>query len=85
MATKKITKSEKITTDKKIRLKTMTIDELKNAAVKIREQIVKARMESVTGKAKNMRQVFWQRKQLARILTEISIRLFKDDKIRQNL
>jgi len=56
MATKKITKSEKITTDKKIRLKTMTIDELKNAAVKIREQIVKARMESVTGKAKNMRQ-----------------------------
>ena len=52
-------------------LREKTVPELKTSLKETRNNLAKLRLEAVTKKIKNVHQVFWQRKKIARILTLI--------------
>lgn len=70
---KKIAPAKKVKVSE-IALADMTAEELKNKATDLRQKIDTARLEKATGKAKNLRQAFTLRHQLARVLTVLNIK-----------
>lgn len=52
-------------------LREKTVPELKVLLKEVRNDLTKLRLESAPKKVKNVHQIFWQRKKIARILTLI--------------
>ena len=50
---------------------TKTIDELRKSLAEKRDELFLARQDLAQNKLKNVRSIFWKRKEIAQILTEI--------------
>ena len=58
-------------TKNKKELLVKTIDELRKSLVEKRDELFLARQDLAQNKLKNQRSIFWKRKEIAQILTEI--------------
>lgn len=67
----------KKTTKIKIDLSAMGVEELQAELKKARQEMMRSKLEKEKGKNKNIK-IFWaNRKKIARILTELNLKLFR--------